>query len=435
MNWREHMQSNSLSAAEAARCVKSGDRVVTGHAAAEPALLTRALTERASELRGVEICHMLALSDAPYCRPEYAESFRFNGIYVNTPTRAAVNEGRADFTPVFFSYIPELLRSPDFPVDVAMISASLPDEEGRVSLGPSVDYAMQAALSARLTLAIVNPNVPYVGGGALLDVQRIHKFVQADPPLFELPPAQPGPVETAIGNNLAELIPDGACLQVGIGAIPDAALSALDGKKDLGIHSEMISDGVMRLVEKGVINCARKTLHPGRIVFTFAAGSKDFYRWMDHNPMLEGYPVDYVNDSRVIGKNDKLISINSALSVDLLGQVAADAIGTRQFSAVGGQLDFVRGAAFSKGGVSVIAMPSTASGGKVSRICSTFSPGQAVTTSRNDVECVATEYGLARLKGKSCRQRAEALIAIAAPAFREQLAKEACDVYGLRLSI
>lgn len=421
---------------EAASCVTSGDRVVVGHAAGAPELLTSAMVARAAELRDVEISHMVALDPCTYCNPEYAESFRFNGVYMSGPTRTALAEGRAAYTPIFFSQIPVLMRDSSFPIDVAMITVSPPDDQGRVSLGVSVDYSMQAALSAKTTIALVNPNMPYIAGeGALLDVAAIDKFVFADPPLFESIPLTIGETEQAIGNNIAELIPDGACLQLGIGGIPDAVLAALGDKKNLGIHSEMISDGVMDLVEKGVVTGAAKTIHKDKIIITFAMGTAKFYKWLDKNPMVEGYPVDYVNDPRVIGRNDNLISINSALSVDLLGQVAADAMGARQFSAVGGQVDFVRGARFSKGGFSVIAMPSRAAKGKISRICGAFAPGQAVTTTRNDVDYIVTEYGAAYLWGKTTVRRAEELIKIAAPEFREELAKQARDVYGFKVNV
>ena len=435
MNWQDHIRTHTVTADRAAEYVQSGDRVVLGDAAGTPELLTEAMVARAGELRDVEIVHMVALDACSYCLPEYAESFRLNGVYVSGPNRTAVAEGRAEYTPIFYSQIPVLMRYPDFPIDVAMITVSPPDAQGRLSLGVSVNYTMQAALSARTTIAVVNTNMPYISGEALLDADKIDAFVFADPDLLESKPLAIGETERAIGNHIAELIPDEACLQLGIGGIPDAVLSALGDKKNLGIHSEMISDGVMLLAEKGVITGSAKTLHKDKITITFAMGTKAFYRWLDHNPMVEAYPVDYLNDPRIIGSNDKLVSINSALSVDLLGQVAADTIGGRQFSGVGGQVDFVRGARFSKNGFSVIAMPSRAVKDTVSRICGTFAPGQAVTTTRNDVDYIVTEYGVAYLWGKTTNQRASALIAIAAPEFREQLAKEARDVYGFRVNL
>ena len=432
MDWQKHIKENTLTAAEAAKLVKSGDRVVTAHAAGSPEEILKALMDRAAELRRVEIVHMVALNDSPYCRPEFEENFHFNGLYLSGGTRAAVAEGRADYTPIFFSQIPELFNDEFLPVDVALITVSPPDSQGKVSLGVSVDYTRKAALSAKLTIAAVNPNMPFIGG-ALLDVADIDRFVFSDVPLLPLKPPAIGPVEKAIGGHIAELIKDGDCLQLGIGAIPDAVLSFLGDKKDLGIHSEMISDGVMGLVQKGVVNCTRKTLHHGKIVIAFAMGSKDFYTWLDHNPMIEAHPVDYVNDPRVIGQNDNLISINSALSVDLLGQVAADSMGPKQFSGVGGQVDFVRGARFSKGGRSIIAMPATAAKDTISRICGSFGQGQPVTTSRHDVDKIVTEHGVASLRGKTNVERARALISIAAPEFREGLLREARDIYGWRV--
>ncbi|MDR3176679.1 MAG: hypothetical protein LBU06_09135 [Desulfovibrio sp.] len=435
MNWRKHIADNTTTAEKAVENIASGNRVVTGHAAGSPECLISAMVARASSLRNVEISHMVTLNDSPYCRPDYVENFHFNGLYLDKATRVAVAEGRADYTPIFFSQIPVLLRDESFPVDVALLTISPPDDQGRVSLGVSVDYTMQAALEAKTTIAVVNKHMPYITGGALLDVMEIDRFVFSDEPLLELTPPTIGAVEKAIGNNIAQLIKDGDCLQLGIGAIPDAVLNALGDKRDLGVHSEMISNGVMELVEKGVINCARKTLHEGKIVITFAMGSKAFYEWMNNHPMIEAYPVDYVNDPRVIGRNDNLVSVNSALSVDLFGQVAADSVGPKQFSGVGGQLDFVRGARFSKGGYNVIAMPATAVKGTVSRICACFDKGQPVTTTRNDVDYIVTEYGVAALWGKTNVKRAEALVSIAAPEFREGLARQARDAYGWRCNL
>ena len=435
MNWRDHVKKNTITAAEAASLVESGNRVAVGHAAGAPDILTRAMVDRAEELRDVEITHMVALDECLYCRPEHAKSFRFNSTFMSRPTVDALAEGRADYTPIFFSQIPMLMREPSFPIDVAMIMVTPPDDQGRVSLGVSVDYTLEIAKSAKMTIAQVNKHMPYIVGGALLDVSVIDRFVFHDSPLPELPPTAFGDTERAIGEQIANLIPDGACLQLGIGSIPDAVLAALDSKRNLGVHSEMISDGAMRLVEKGVINCSQKTIHQGKIVISFAMGTSHFYSWLDRNPMIESYPVDYVDDARVIGRHDNLVAINSAMSVDLLGQVAAESLGTRQFSAVGGQVDFVRGARFSQGGFSIIAMPATAASGKISRICGVFPPGQAITTTRNDVDYIVTEYGTAYLWGKTTNQRAAALIHIAAPEFREELAREARDIYGFRVLV
>ncbi len=435
MNWRQHIESRTITPEQAISMVRPGNRIVTGHAAGSPEVLIKAMMEHASSFKNVEIVHMVALNGSPYSQPQYEKNFRFNGIYASAGTREAIGDGRADFTTMFFSEFPAHLRDPGFPIDFAFITVSPPNNQGLVSLGVAVDYTMQAALSAKVVVAVINPTMPYIGGGALLAAHKIHHFVNSSLPILEIPVPVVGPVEQAIGDNIGNLIQDGDCLQLGIGTIPDAVLNTLGAKRDLGIHSEMVSDGVMKLVEAGVINCARKTLHQGKIVISFAMGSKGFYEWLDKNPMVEAYPVDYVNDPRVIGKNDNLISINSALSVDFFGQVAADCMGGgKQYSGVGGQVDFVRGSRFSKNGRSIIALPSTAAKGTASRICAMLEPGQPVTTSRNDVDYVVTEHGVAKLRGQTNAARAKALISLAAPQFREGLLRQARDLYKLRLS-
>ncbi len=429
MNWKDHYEHCSVSVQTAVKAIKSGDRVVVAHACGEPRGVTAAMVERAGELRGVEIVHMVAMGKALYCLPEHCESFRHNSLFVGATSRQAISEGRGDYTPCFFSEIPLLFRNDVLPVDVALIHVTPPDKQGYVCLGISVDYTKQAASSAKTVIAQVNPNVPRISGDSSLHVTDINYFVHSDEPLIELSPPKIGDTERAIGKNVASLVRDGDCLQLGIGAIPDATLLFLEEKNDLGIHSEMISDGVMHLVEKGVVTCRKKNFHSNKIVITFAMGASEFYRWLDQNTMIEMYPVDYTNNPVNIAKNDNLVSINSALSVDLLGQVAADTLGPRQFSGVGGQVDFVRGARISKGGRSIIALPATASKGTVSRIASVLERGQAVTTSRYDVDYVVTDYGVAHLRGKTVAQRAEALIAIAAPEFRDQLLAEFKDIY------
>lgn len=432
MSWRSHFEQNTATAREAVKAVKPGDRVVLAHACGEPRSLVSAMMERAPDLTGVEIVHMVSMGKALYCLPEHCHSFRHNSLFAGASSRQAINEGRADYTPCHFSEIPLLFRYDRLPVDVALITATPPDKQGFVGLGISVDYTRQAALSAKTTIALVNPNAPRVAGDCCLHVSDIDRFVPSDEPLIELSPPKIGDVERAIGSNVASIIKDGDCLQLGIGAIPDATLSFLKEKNDLGIHSEMVSDGVMHLVEEGIVNCRKKTLHPNKIVITFAMGTREFYQWMDHNSMIEMYPVDYTNDPYVIAKNDNLVSINSAISVDLLGQVAADTLGPRQFSGTGGQVDFVRGARRSRGGRSIIALPATAAKGKASRIVSVLEKGQAVTTSRQDVDYVVTEYGVAPLRGKTVRDRAEGLIRIAAPEFRDRLREEYKEVYLAR---
>ena len=432
MDWKTYYSRHTVTAQEAVKSIKSGNRVVVGLGCGEPTCLVEALVDRAGEVDGVEIAQMLPMGKARYCLPENLKSFRHNSLFVGPVTRQAVNDGRSDYTCCFFSEVPLLFRDNLLPVDVALITVSPPDRMGFVSLGISVDYTKQAALSAKTVIAAVNPNNPRVGGDSYLHVTDIDHFAPTEEPLIELKPAVLGDLEKAIASNVAGLIKDGDCLQLGIGALPDAVLGYLSQRSDLGIHSEMISDGTMNLVEAGVITCKRKTFRTRKVVITFAMGTGEFYRWLDSNAIVEAYPVDFTNDPFVIAQNDNMVSINSALSVDLLGQVAAETIGAKQFSGVGGQVDFVRGANRSRGGRSVIALPATAAKGKKSRIVAALDRGQAVTTSRNDTAYVVTEHGIAHLKGKTIRQRAEALIAIAAPEFRDQLREEFLDLYGLR---
>ena len=429
MNWRDHFNGRTITAFEAATKIKSGDRVVVGHACGEPKSLVEAMVDRAKELSNVEIAHMVSMGKARYCLPENEKSFRHNALFVGGTSRKAIKDGRGDYTPCFFHEIPLLFRDNILPVDVALITVSPPDKLGFVCLGISVDYTRQAALSAKTVIAEVNPNMPCVGGNSYLHVSDIHYFVHSEEPLIELKPPTIGEVEKAIGSNVAQLIKDGDCLQLGIGAIPDAVLGFLGQKKELGIHSEMISDGAMKLVNEGVINCRKKTFHIGKIVITFAMGTKVFYDWLNNNSMIEAYPVNYTNDPFNIAQNDNMVPINSALLVDLLGQVAADTLGPTQYSGVGGQVDYVRGAARSRGGRSIIAMPATAAKGTQSRIAATLMQAQSVTTSRNDVDYVVTDYGIAKLKGKTVKQRSEELINIAHPKFKDQLRQERKKIY------
>ncbi len=424
MNWQTLYQSRTTTADQAVTLIKSGNRVVAGHATGSPETLLSAMTANSQTYRDVEIVHMVSMGESAYCQPEYSQAFRHHSLFAGGATRRLIASGQADYTPCFFKDIPGLFKDGLLPVDVALITVSPPDKSGNVSLGVSVDYTLQAALSAKTVIAEVTPHMPATPGTSFLHVSLINAFVETHRPLIAMNPPAIGDLEQAIGANVAELIQDGDCLQLGIGAIPDAVLTFLDEKKDLGIHSEMISDGVMTLAEKGVITGRQKNCHPYKIVITFAMGTPQFYQWLDNNSLIEVYPVDYTNDPFVIGKNDNMVSINSAISVDLLGQVAADTLGTKQFSGVGGQVDFVRGARLSKGGRSIIALPSTAARGTVSRIVPALERGQAVTTSRNDVDYIVTEYGIASLRGRTVKQRAQALIDIAHPDFREKLSLE-----------
>ena len=404
-----------LKAEEAMQKVKSGDRVIFAHACSEPRLLPGALVNRAQELRGVEIVHMVPVGEALYCRPENAGSFRHVALFCGSPTRNAIWEGRADYIPCFFHEVPSLFDD-ILPIDVAMVTVSPPDPNGFCSLGVSVDYTKHAVHCAKTVIAEVNATMPKTHGESFIHMSEIDYFVDADLPIYEIINLELTALENQIGSHVAELVDDGCCLQMGIGGVPNAALKNLTGFKDLGIHSEMISDGVQHLVEKGVITGRRKKLHKGKIVATFLMGSRTFYDWVDDNPIMEMRTVDYTNNPYVIAQNDKMVAINSALEVDLLGQVCAETIGPKLFSGVGGQVDFVRGAKMSKGGKAVIALPATAKG-NISRIVPTLKTGAAVTTSRNDVDYVVTEFGIAGLRNKSIRARMKSLVDIAHPQF------------------
>ena len=423
-DWRTLHQHKIVLAEQALKQVKSGDRVVIGHACGEPPTLVEALIARAGELRNVEIVHMVAMGPAKYAQPGMEQSFHHNALFVGGSTRKAVEEKRADYTPCFFSEIPRLFRDKILPVDVVLLQVTPPDEAGFCSYGVSVDYTKPAAECARIVIAQMNNFLPRTGG-AKISLDAIHYIVEKDDPLIELKPPQIGEIEKQIGEQVARLIPDGATLQLGIGAIPDAVLLFLKDKKDLGIHSEMFSDGVVFLAEAGVITNRKKNINTGKFMAAFLMGTRKLYDFVDNNPAVEMQSVDYINDPCVIGQHDNMISVNSALQVDLMGQVNAEMIGIRQFSGIGGQVDFVRGASRSAGGKSIIALPSTASGGKISRIACSLDAGAAVSTSRNDVHYVVTEFGSAELRGRSLRQRAEALIAICHPDFRGALRQEA----------
>ncbi len=422
MNWKTYYETHLTTAEEAVTHIKSGDRVVVAHACGEPSYLLDAMVANASAYRDVELVHMVAMGKGDYCKPEYAENFRHNAIFVGGSSREAVADGRADFSPSFFFEVPRLF-STTMPVDVALVMVTPPDENGMCSLGVSVDYTQEAVKQAKLVIAQINPQMPWTGPNSLVSVKDLDVIVEHDAPLIELKPGKIGEIEKAIGEHCASLVPDGATLQLGIGAIPDAVLLFLKDKKDLGIHSEMFSDGVVELAEAGVITNAKKSLNPGKFVVAFLMGTKRLYDFVNHNPDVDMRPVDYVNHPFVVAQNDNLISINSCVQVDLMGQVASETVGSKQISGVGGQVDFVRGASAAKGGVSIIAMPSTVKG-KISKIVPLLDEGAAVTTSRNDVDYIVTEYGVAHLKGETLRQRARNLIAIAHPDFRDELKAE-----------
>ncbi|BDF66771.1 4-hydroxybutyrate CoA-transferase [Oscillospiraceae bacterium] len=423
MDWKTYYKEHTTTAEEAVKLIKSGDRVVVEHACGEPIYLVDKMVENADAYKDVEIVHMVAMGKGAYCAPEMAEHFHHNSLFVGASTRKAVESGQGDFTPCFFFEIPRLFHS-TLPVDVALINVTPPDENGNVSLGVSCDYTAEAVKCAKTVIAQVNPSMPFTYGATVIPVTDISAFVEHDEPLIELGAPKIGDTERAIGEHCASLIPDGATLQLGIGAIPDAVLLFLKDKKDLGIHSEMFSDGVVELVEAGVITNAKKTLKPGKFVVTFLMGTKRLYDFVNKNPDVDMQPVDYVNNPFVIAQNDNLISINSCVQVDLMGQVASESVGLRQISGTGGQVDFVRGASASKGGVSIMACPSTAAKGTVSKIVPFLDHGAAVTTCRNDVDYVITEFGIAHLKGETLRNRAKNLIKITHPDFRAGLIEE-----------
>lgn len=429
MDWKKIYNDRKCTAEEAVKSIKSGDRVVFAHAVAEPVVLVDAMVANAASYKDVEVCHMVTLGKGEYSHAEYRDNFRFNGWFTSPSTRNSLAEGHGDFTPVFFHEVPSYIRNGMFAIDVFMVMVSPPDEHGYCCVGVSCDYTMEGIKSGKIVLAEVNDQVPVVYGDTFIHVSEIDKFVETSHPLPEIGLPKIGEVELAIGKNCATLVDDGSTLQLGIGAIPDAVLQSLKDKKDLGIHSEMISDGVVDLYEAGVVNCSKKGLNKGKMIVTFLMGTKRLYDFAANNPMVEMRTVDYVNHPVVVAQNTDLVCINACLAVDFMGQVVADSIGTKQFSGVGGQVDFCRGAGMSLDGKAknIIAMPSVAKkkdGSMISKIVPYIDHGAAVTTSRHDVHYIVTEYGIALLKGKTLKDRARALINIAHPDFREELKAE-----------
>jgi 4-hydroxybutyrate CoA-transferase len=427
--WNNIYQSRIVTADEAAKVIQSGMRVFLTGNCSVPQKTLAALVSHAPNLECVEICQALTIGPADYVDPMMEGHLRVNTMFISANIRKAVQEGRADFTPVLLSEFPLLFKHKHLPVDVALIHVSPPDEHGFCSLGIEVGLTKSVADSADIIIAEVNQKMPRTLGDAFLHVSKLNYIIPVDYPLPELTMASDGDdgIVRKIASYIAELIPNGATMQMGIGAIPDAVLKFLFVKRDLGIHTELFSDGVIDLVEAGVLTNAKKSLHPGKIIAGFILGTKRLYEWVDDNPLIELHPTEYVNDPFVIAQNERMVAINSAIEVDLTGQVCADSIGPKFYSGVGGQLDFIYGASRSKGGVPVIALPSTAK--NFSRIVSMLKPGAGVVTSRNHVRYVVTEYGVADLYGKSIRQRATALINIAHPDFRKQLTREARELH------
>jgi acyl-CoA hydrolase len=410
-----------VSADEALSAVQSGHRVFVHEAAMAPTSLLEALARRGPELTGVQVVHLHVNGPAPHLAPALAGHLRHNALFVGPSARDAVSEGRADFTPVFLSEVPNLFHDGSLPLDVALVQVSPPNRHGYCRLGVSVAAARSAVDHAPIVIAEINPRVPRTDGHTAIHVDQIDLGVEVDRALPEHLDREPGDVERRIGALIAEHVPDGATLQMGIGTIPDAVLAQLHGRSELGVHTEMFTDGLVKLVKSGAVTGSRKTMFKNRVVASFAMGSQALYDYVDHNPSVEFHPSDIVNDTAVIRTQHHMIAINSAIEIDLTGQVCADSMGERIFSGIGGQMDFVRGAVLSPGGKAFIALPSSARGGKLSRIVPRLQPGAGVVTTRGHVQWVVTEHGAVNLRGRTLRERAELLISIADPAFREEL--------------
>ena len=433
MDLNKLYQSRVVTAEDAVRKIQSGQRVFLTGNCSTPQTVLAALVKHAPNLKDVEICQALSVGPADYVSPEMEGHIRVNTMFISANIRKAVQEGRADFTPVLLSEFPLLFKNKHLPVDVALVHLSPPDEHGFLSFGIENGLTKSAAESARIIIAEVNQQMPRTLGDSFIHMSRVNYIVPVNYQLAEMSMGGEGadPITEKIAGYIAELIPDGATMQMGIGAIPDAVLKYLYNKKDLGVHSELFSDGVIDLVDAGVMTNARKTLHNGKIVAGFIIGSRRLYNWVDDNPLIELHPTEYINDPYVIAQNDRMVAINSAIEVDLTGQVCADSIGPKLYSGVGGQLDFIYGASRSKGGVPIIALPSTTTtrdGTVISRIVTMLKRGAGVVTSRNHVRYIVTEYGVADLYGKSIRKRAEALISIAHPDVRADMKKEAVEL-------
>ena len=421
MSWEIDYKKKLRTPEEALRCVQSGMRVYIQPGCAEPETLVDALIQRAPHVQDVEIVHMMTMGRAPYVAPEMAGHFRHNAVFIGGNVREAVNEGRADYTPVYLSEIEDLFESGAMPIDVALIEVSPPDSHGFCSFGVGVDTTLTAARLARYVVAQVNDQMPRTYGDSFIHVSKIDAIVESSRPLCAMKRIEITDMQAAIARNVAGLIEDGAVIQTGIGGIPDAVLPLLMDRKDLGVHSELVSDGVIPLIDAGVITGARKNFKPRKIILGFALGTKNLFDYVDNNPIFEFHPTAYTNDPALIARNDHMVAINSALQVDITGQVCSDSIGTYFYSGIGGQVDFLRGASRSKGGKPIIALSSTAKNGTISRITPMLAPGAGVVTSRGLIRYVVTEYGVAYLHGKSIRERAQALIEIAHPKFRDEL--------------
>lgn len=426
MPWQEDYRSKLTTAREALQCVQSGMRVYIHPGCAEPEVLVEALMARGPYVQDVEIIHILTLGRADYVAPEMEGHFRHNAMFIGGNVRDAVTEGRACFTPIFLHEIESLFEGGDLPIDVSLIQVSPPDDHGFCSYGVGVDITLTATKVAKIVVAQVNAQMPRTYGDSFIHVSQIDRIVEASQPLCELKKHPSGPVEEAIGKHVAALIPNGACLQLGIGGIPDAVLSNLANHHDLGIHTEMVSDNVVPLIDAGIINGEAKNFKPRKIILGFLLGTRKLFDFVHDNPIFEFHPTSYTNDPFMISRNDNMVAINSALQIDITGQVCSDSVGQKFYSGCGGQVDFIRGSARSKGGKPIIAIPSTAKDETISRIVPMLTPGAGVVTTRADVHYVVTEFGVAYLHGKTIRQRAQALINIAHPKFRDEL-RDYCE--------
>jgi len=425
MTWMDGYKRKISSLEEAVSVVKSKDKIYVSGNAATPLTIIKALAGRKDELSNVEVTHVLLLGDDPLSKPAMEGHFRHNSLFVGPADRKAISEGRADYIPVFLYEIPGLFYSGIIDLDVAFLHLSPPDDFGYMSLGVECLASKAAAECAKTVVAEVNDKMPRTLGNAFIHISQVDKVVEISRELPELVIKDLTEIEEKIGDNIAQLVEDGSTVQLGIGGIPNAALKAMYDKKDLGIHTEMVSDAIVEAMEKGLVTGAKKTLHPNKAVATFIWGSRKVYEFAHDNPAFEVHPVDYTNHPTVVAKNDKMVAINSAIEVDLTGQVCSDSIGTRIYSGFGGQVDFIRGAAQSKGGKPIIALPATTKDTEASKIVPYLKQGGGVVTTRADVHYVVTEYGVAYLHGKNLRQRAAALINVAAPKFRQDLEKEA----------
>jgi acetyl-CoA hydrolase len=435
--WLKTYNSHVTSVSEAVKIIKSGNKIVVQPGCAIPMILVNALVDRKEELRDVEIYHVLVVGELPYLKPGMEKHFKHKAFFIGANARAAINEGRAEFVPIFLSEVTLLFKRGVIQADVALIHVSPPDEHGFCSFGIDVGNIKTPAEKAKCVIAQVNKQMPRGLGNSFIHVNKLDYIVEVDEPLQELaqvdPDATPELLEVfdKIGKNVADMIEDGSTLQMGIGAIPDAVLRYLHDKKDLGVHTEMFSDGLVELVEEGVVNGEKKTLHQGKIIAGFVLGTKRAFDFIDNNPIFEFHPQEYVNDPFLISRNNKMVAINSAIEIDLTGQVCADSMGTKMYSGIGGQVDFMRGSSHSEGGKPIIALPSATKDLKYSKIVSTLKPGAGVVTTRGDVHYVVTEYGVAYLFGKSVQERAKALIEIAHPAYRDELTRFAKQFYHI----